>query len=118
MIVDLADMVTEMRDEVKEPLAGLHGRVCNRLGKRLRDTGIRQAGESRIDRASRRIDLGENLVATDTAAREFDVARANVSGVAELCADEVLEIAAEMEREIAGGVRDAAWNFPQHRLVG
>src|ERR1041385_4650622 len=47
------------------------------------------------------------------AARELGVAVAHVAVFAEHVADEILEVAGEMQGEIAAGVRDAGRNFPQ-----
>ena len=107
VIVDLAEVVAEMRVEVNEPLSGWDCCAVDGLRKRFCQVRIRESIEGGVERASRRIDLRENLVTTYTAARELEVAIADVPSSAELRANEVLEIPAEMQREIAGGIRDA-----------
>ena len=49
---------------------------------------------------------------------ELGVAIANVAGGAELRADEKAQVADEVQRDVAGGVRQAFWELPHVGFVG
>src|SRR5207237_8489736 len=68
---------------------------------------------AQLHRRDRVVDLAQQLGARNVAAAELGVAIAHVAIFAEHVADEVLEIAGEMEREIAARVCDSGGNLPQ-----
>src|SRR3954447_17324402 len=100
MVVDLTEMVSKMRDEVKQPLVGEHGFLRNRLGERCRQFAVIDLVEALDDRRGCRVDLAKDLRTAHLTSRELGISIANIACAAKLRADEVLEVTAEMQRQI------------------
>src|SRR6266498_3073632 len=101
VIVHLAQVVCEMRREVREKGSGRGADAADLFGK--------GAGE---------VGLAQQLGARHVLVAEFGIAIADIPVLAEHVAEEVLEIAGEMEREVAARIRDARTHLPEIALGG
>src|SRR5512135_1014053 len=99
MVVDLPEMVPEMGDEMDEPLTGDEAVSRDLLGIDTGHHGIVGLGQSPLGGDYRGLDLGRNLGARDVTPAEFGSPVANVSAATEYRAEEVLDVAAQMERQ-------------------
>src|SRR4051812_48553408 len=107
MVVHLAEVIREMREEMNGEELGRH----RPAGDLLRILGVplycRDRVERGVDRFPARVESGEHFGARHGATSELSVAVANETRVAESGSEEVLEISGEVQREVAAGVRNA-----------
>ncbi len=117
-VAGLAEVEGQVNAEVhQEPAAGQLDAVV-----RLRVGGVEgalgDAGESLGDDLGRFPELPCHVLAPARARRELRGAVADVAGAAEDRPDEVLQVAAGVQRQVAGGVGDSRGRPPQNVVVG
>lgn len=99
MVVDLPEMVPEMSHEMDEPLTGDDGVARDLLGIVTRHHGIAGLGQAQLGGGDGRLDLRRDLAARDITPVEFGGPVPDVPAPTEYGAEEVLDVAAQMERQ-------------------
>src|SRR6266498_5654931 len=118
VIVHLAQVVGEMRREVREKGSGRGADAADLFGKGAGEVGLADLAHAVFDRGDGVVDLAQQLGARHVLVAEFGIAIADIPVLAEHVAEEVLEIAGEMEREVAARIRDARTHLPEIALGG
>lgn len=117
MIVDLPEMVPEMRQQMEEKIPGSHGLLEN--GSRIGFVKFR--GGEVVERLLNYVqgigDLNEQFLAGHVFPAEFKVAVPHVVRTAQFFSDESIQIAYQVEAEIARSVGNGAAGLPDGRLI-
>jgi hypothetical protein len=106
-IVDLAEVVIEVAEEVDEELAPGEFEAIALFAGGGAELGIRGIGKEGNDGLVEIFEANDEFGFRDAGVAEFAIALAGVGDVAELAANELAEIAFEVEGEIRDGVGDA-----------
>src|SRR5438874_11920954 len=102
-----------MRREVRQKSAGSRIHAADLFRVRFGESCFADLAHPQLDRRNRVLELREELGAWYIPVGELGVAVAHRAVLAEDIADEVLEIAGEMKREVAARVGDAGGNLPE-----
>src|SRR5438034_539070 len=113
MIVHLAQVVGEMRREVREKRSGRGVDAADLFGKGTGEVCLGDLAHAVFDRGDGVVDLAQQLGARHVLVAEFRIAIADIPVLAEHVAEEVLEITGEMEREVAARIGDARRPLPE-----
>src|SRR5947207_7580803 len=98
MVVDLAEMIAAMHGKLDEPVARLERPIADALWVLGIERNVARRCERARDHVQRGVDLAHDLGARHIAAIELGVAVADVTRGTERRADEMLEVAREMQR--------------------
>ena len=91
-------------------------RAHHRFREILIEHCVRQLRQNFADDSDSLIELGVDVLARTRALSELQLAITHVAGAAEDCADEMLEVARDVQCEIARGVGDTGQGRP-HALI-
>src|SRR5665213_340872 len=118
MVVDLAEMVREVRREVLEKHSCLDPVSADLNRKRLLELRRVERGERAGDLVGRQLNVFHDLGARDSGLVELCVAVPDVAGGAKLCADKKTEVADEVQGQVARGIRQSLGELPYVGFVG
>lgn len=117
MVIDLSEMVREVRDQVRKKLSGLETAAADEgriLGLAL---VRREPRKSRIHRFSGRLDSRAQLRTGEVAGSKLRFAVTHEAGLTEHGTDEVLEIADDVEDQRPAGIRDTRHRAPEYVVI-